>query len=780
MSEPTKPERIPFAVEISRMIELLAAQIYPSPFALLRENVQNAFDAVLLRKHLGQEFEPEIRVVIQPNRIEVVDNGIGMSRSDLRTHFWRAGSSSKNTSSARAAGVVGTFGIGAMANFGIAEELVVVSESALNQERTRCLAKRSTLSVTEECIDFLGEKATGMPGTHITAIMQGDKQINVKQARTYLLEFVAYLPLRVSINDEVVSGRNFSDAVPPLAETWSFNDRAADLGAGISADVTITGAATGDVRVDLSSLRDGNQELGGRIILRQNGGPLRTYRSQFGLAAVGVSSTYSFGGVADLLQLQPTAGREALTTESMQLLQRVISAVDDFVSPRLAERPESNSNAYFVGWIRQRGRYDLCGHLQVRVEPDTSLSLADVRVKSQTTPILLYAGAAQSIIKHASSERPLVVLSRQSPRRDCELSFLKKYCKIQEITDEPKLLKERTASSYSLAESGLAFRLSSILANDYFLNADVRFGKISHDLPLLVVSRGSPILIYLDYEAAPTRVLVDVYDHEYGAFDHMAKDFVRSQIFPRVADLVPSATKQGAQAFLKAIQRNREVFEYETSDQESLASLWQDYIEGKISMPEAARRSVALVGRSFQELTSAATASVSDIVPDVIANEAALPSQEETVRAAAPPILRPEIETDCKILTIASEEPALKGYRLFLAITDRIREKQGDFFLQPHRTSVIWAGQKALFIFEHHSGDFGLYYDIQASSPIGDQTGGGSFETCTIVMKNRIFIPIPPPIEATFIPQQGEKKRLEIRSDILYIEKRSEQSPSAA
>src|SRR5437016_1635522 len=129
-------EKIPFAVDISRMIELLAAQIYPSPFALLRENVQNSFDAVLLRRHLGQTFDPAIEILIEPNRIRVADNGIGMSRDDLRNHFWRAGSSSKNTPDARAAGVVGTFGIGAMANFGIAEELTVITESTRTRERT--------------------------------------------------------------------------------------------------------------------------------------------------------------------------------------------------------------------------------------------------------------------------------------------------------------------------------------------------------------------------------------------------------------------------------------------------------------------------------------------------------------------------------------------------------------------------------------------------------------------------------------------------------------------
>jgi len=78
-----------------------------------------------------------------------------------------------------------------------------------------------------------------------------------------------------------------------------------------------------------------------------------------------------------------------------------------------------------------------------------------------------------------------------------------------------------------------------------------------------------------------------------------------------------------------------------------------------------------------------------------------------------------------------------------------------------------------LFIFEHHSGEFGLYYDLQTQNLISSQPGGGSFETCTIVMKNRIFIPIPTEIESSFLPQPEEKKRFEVRCDILYIDRGS-------
>ena len=111
-------QRIPFQVDISRMIDVLAKQIYQDPLALLRENAQNAFDAIRQRLPWDDAFAPSIVVQITPSSIVIADNGIGMTPDDLRDHYWRAGSSSKNTPEARAAGVVGTFGIGAMANFG--------------------------------------------------------------------------------------------------------------------------------------------------------------------------------------------------------------------------------------------------------------------------------------------------------------------------------------------------------------------------------------------------------------------------------------------------------------------------------------------------------------------------------------------------------------------------------------------------------------------------------------------------------------------------------------
>jgi hypothetical protein len=42
-------------------------------------------------------------------------------------------------------------------------------------------------------------------------------------------------------------------------------------------------------------------------------------------------------------------------------------------------------------------------------------------------------------------------------------------------------------------------------------------------------------------------------------FVSTVKDFVRNVIFPRVNDLVPSSTREGAEAFLKSIRRTHDV-----------------------------------------------------------------------------------------------------------------------------------------------------------------------------------------------------------------------------
>ena len=108
-----------------------------------------------------------------------------------------------------------------------------------------------------------------------------------------------------------------------------------------------------------------------------------------------------------------------------------------------------------------------------------------------------------------------------------------------------------------------------------------------------------------------------------------------------------------------------------------------------------------------------------------------------------------------------------KRYRCFLSLTDKARGELGEFFNDPHKTSVVWGGHRVLFIFMHHSERYGLYYDIQTSVPVGGAASGSSFPTCTLVLKNKVFIPIPEAIAGSFIPGPNYKRKFEIRFDII-------------
>jgi len=767
---------IPFQIETERVIKLLATQIYQSPLALLRENTQNAFDAIRLRLALGDQFTPSIEVTLTPNLITISDNGIGMTPQDLREHYWKAGSSSKNNEAARAAGVVGTFGIGAMANFGIANALRIETESAVTKERSTSSARLEDLSLNSDCITLNTVAGGNNPGTLIFAHVAPGQEINVTEATAYIAEFVSLVDIAVTVNGVIVSKKAVESVVPVVAETHLLEIPLGQIGARLQASTKLVISNNADIWISLSDLNWSGTPISGRIVLRSGSPNLRTFRSGFGLATTSVASTYQFGGVADLLILEPTAGREAITTTGMALLQAIVGEIDAFVSGVLSKYAECDVSAPFIAWAAAHRRWDLCGKLRMVVTPGERIPLEDVKARSAIRPMLLYAGTDQGILaRNASEETPVLQSSRNTQRRQCEQGYLAAYCRVNAISDNPSIISRKTRADMSLEENALAFRLESILDSDYFVKSDISFGDISHGLPLMAEKSGERISITLNPEAQNTKLMLSLYKMDYAAFSSMTKDFVRTSVFQRISDFVPSSTRQGAEAFLKAIKRPRETFEYEESDLGSLPKIWEEYEEGRITLDQAVSRSRSAVRSSVHYVDASAAASARDVVPDVIENERTLQTEAPVVISgqdfeALPPILRGDVSSGAKLLTIDANDPPLRGYRNFIAISDRVREEMGEFFLQPHRTSVVWGGQKTLFIFLHHSGQFGLYYDLQTREMVDAKSGGGSYPTSTIVLKDRIYIPVPDEIASSFVPSSGERKRFEVRSDILRTE----------
>src|SRR6266480_3087809 len=130
----TQGEGFHVGIEFESVLAAISKQIYETPLAFIRENVQNAVDAI--RMQAAREGKssalPEfgVRITVDGQQCEIVDNGIGMSLDDLRNLFWTIGASGKRTAEARSAGCVGMFGIGGFANFGVCDDLTVISEPA--------------------------------------------------------------------------------------------------------------------------------------------------------------------------------------------------------------------------------------------------------------------------------------------------------------------------------------------------------------------------------------------------------------------------------------------------------------------------------------------------------------------------------------------------------------------------------------------------------------------------------------------------------------------------
>jgi molecular chaperone HtpG len=96
---------------------------------------------------------------------------------------------------------------------------------------------------------------------------------------------------------------------------------------------------------------------------------------------------------------------------------------------------------------------------------------------------------------------------------------------------------------------------------------------------------------------------------------------------------------------------------------------------------------------------------------------------------------------------------------MFLALSDRVAKREGDFLRWPHTTKLIWGAHRVIYIFTDATGGLSLYYDIELRTPLAtQQTGGAMFPTTTILTKNRIFVPVPKDLEVAFQITDGDKE----------------------
>ena len=110
---------------------LIGSNLYDSPDACIRELVQNAWDAVQLRKKIGdgRGGRIEIRFSSKEGWFEVVDDGIGMDMNMVENGFLQAGQDKLAIlNEDLRTNQIGYFGIGILSIFLIADEIEVITK----------------------------------------------------------------------------------------------------------------------------------------------------------------------------------------------------------------------------------------------------------------------------------------------------------------------------------------------------------------------------------------------------------------------------------------------------------------------------------------------------------------------------------------------------------------------------------------------------------------------------------------------------------------------------
>lgn len=744
-----------FDVETSRVLDILASEIYDSPNALLRENVQNAYDAIL-EKCVESAFDKsnsEIRIQLTGDILSIEDNGIGMPESIIENNFWKPGSSGKHTERAKKAGVVGTFGIGAMANFGVCLKLSVESENIEEGKRWKSYVNKEELQIGKRCIHIDEISPTGVSGTVVTATLNPGHGITDSSIVQYLKQYVEFLSVPVFVGNTRISGSNPpSLVIEQQGEIFaSFNSNVG----GISFNWKGYVSNQNRIAVRVTDVVTNGIPLVGELLLEEKKAYVMAQCNSFGLAAVPINSSFTWGGTVNLSTLRPTAGREGLNRDSINLVNQLISVIDQVVASEFSKLEFADSNQSFLNYVQRTNIVDLARKIKIRFLPDDDrIELGAISSIIEGKAAKYYAGTnVHTMSTHSGIESPLLVLDSANPRRHIQNQFIVNHLRLSPVTDNVEEKKRYVESELRFSEISLLVKIAGTLIDDYGItNPDVYFADFSHPIPFLVSGTVDVLKIGIRRDTPEISPVLQCYAQAREVFDGFVKDFVRVQLYSRFQNYVPSTTRLGADALIQKLRRNKQLFSYEETD--SLEKFLAD-----IGMTRDEAKKIFGATRTRSQRQSVSQNQVAD-TSIIRSSEHTQIAPTMTPGQALPPINRPETPTpNVSLLTSNNPETELNSYRMFLSLSSKVFRSERDFFMSPHTTQVMWGEHRIILIFGHERGLITFYYDIELKDRLDTGNAGGDLlVTTTIITKDRIFVPIPPILESAFQIIDGAKE----------------------
>ena len=720
-------------IEVQRVLGVLSKQIYETPLAFIRENVQNAVDAIRIQA-LREDSDPgdaryKIHISIEGSQITVRDNGIGMSSHDLRHYFWTLGASGKRTQEAQDAGCVGTFGIGGFANFGVCDLLEVISQTEAAEQGTLTRLSESDIqgAGTEmPSVAFKSSAKASPRGTVVIGYLRNPPdQAELKQ---YLRDFVRFVPTAVYFNKEKVSQKQFSDvedrenltAIGAGAEEWQEGDLTIsgrffeDLGHSLTA--TIEALSIGTDPVNLTGH------------LRFENGPIDVFKSGFKLCATQVGSTIGISGRLDCDRFAPTAGRDSLDANTTSLLGRIALMLEKVAVEKVLERPDRIAqHTRIFRYIVRRNLIDRIENAVIRLADGSECILGDVEKKAQHGGVSVFFGATQKrALDQVMQARGhlVVILSSDKFRREAERRYLEEFCAAKPF-DGIIECAERYEQLTRFEKVFLSELEMSISESYEVQDFNLIPGKLTEDIPVFLKEPdGSlPIEIFVDVkhqEIAKLKVL------GYTPILHsLISAFCREYLGPLLKKWSPRFFGDGA--------LNLEFFAKRRSERWTLLKDDIGVVRKGVQREVVTRSDVQVIRVGDAQ------------------------NEKDATKKIRPRILK---------IVDMREEAELNGF--YLRLPDLAFRAYGDLLQDCDSRGVVWAGNRILYV-ASDTVSAAFHYEVRLEEVVSAELNGsvraeGAIELSQPFqeMYKGLYFPIPNVLEKFLVPGETNKIRIEL------------------
>jgi molecular chaperone HtpG len=736
MTEGNKSFKV--GIDFESVLRAISKQIYETPLAFIRENVQNAVDAIRIQA-LRDGVEPgderyKIEIVVEGGKVTVRDDGIGMSEDDLQSFFWTIGASGKRTKEAQAAGCVGMFGIGGFANFGVCDVLEVISQTSGAAHGTLTRLSEADIQKAGAAIPSVTVEQSDVAEPRGTVVIGHMRQPpNIDELRRYLVDFVRFVPTTIHFGGQKIAQGKFAD----LENRENLTEIRDGTQQWQSGDMVISGRLYADRGHALIAAIDGLSIAGESISLmgfiRFENGPIDVFKRGFKLCATHIGTTIGVSGRLDCDRFIPTAGRDSLDAPTTSLLGRIVQALEKIAIEAVLESPERiGQHTRIFRYVLQHGLVGQLGKVRVTLADGSETTLAEIRRRAEQGGISVFFGLAQKqALNQIMQARGhiVVLLSSDRQRQDAERRFLEQFCTAKPF-DGMIDCTERYGELTRFERVFLSELELNVSKSYEIQNFRLIAGKLTEDIPVFVKEYGGSqsIEIFVDVRHPE---IVKLQDLGYSALLYsLIGTFCREYLGPSLKKWSPRFFGDGALNLELLAKRRSELW-----------ILLKDDI------------GVVRKGGQKQVVTR------SDV--QVVTVGGGRQAQAEPQPGKPFP----------RIIHVIDEQgtTGLGGH--YLRLPDPAFNAYGDLLPECESRGVVWAGNKIMYV-ASDSVSAAFQYEIRVDEVVVADVNGSIRAEGAIQldrplqeMYGGMYFPIPASLERFLVPQGDAELRLELHCD---------------